>query len=45
MEPKRVWRSTSRPTRQIGARWNIAPLIERPAADGGTFAALDAKKK
>jgi len=30
---------------KYGARWKIAPLIERLAAEGGTFAALDAKKK
>jgi 3-hydroxyacyl-CoA dehydrogenase len=28
-----------------GARWKIAPLIERLAAEGGTFAALDRKKR
>jgi len=30
---------------QYGARWKIAPLIEKLAAEGGTFAGLDAKKK
>jgi 3-hydroxyacyl-CoA dehydrogenase len=30
---------------KYGARWKIAPLVEKLAADGGTFAALDAKKK
>jgi 3-hydroxyacyl-CoA dehydrogenase len=30
---------------KYGARWKIAPLIEKLAAEGGTFAALDAKKK
>jgi len=30
---------------KYGARWKIAPLIERLAADGGSFAALDAKKR
>jgi 3-hydroxyacyl-CoA dehydrogenase len=30
---------------KYGARWKIAPLIERLAAENGTFAALDAKKK
>jgi 3-hydroxyacyl-CoA dehydrogenase len=30
---------------KYGARWKIAPLIERLAAEDGTFAALDAKKK
>jgi 3-hydroxyacyl-CoA dehydrogenase len=30
---------------KYGARWKIAPLIERLAAEDGTFAALDAKRK
>jgi 3-hydroxyacyl-CoA dehydrogenase len=30
---------------KYGARWKIAPLIERLAAENGTFAALDAKKE
>ncbi len=30
---------------KYGARWKIAPLIEKLAAEDGTFAALDAKKK
>jgi 3-hydroxyacyl-CoA dehydrogenase len=30
---------------KYGPRWKIAPLIEKLAAEGGTFAALDAKKK
>ena len=30
---------------KYGPRWRIAPLIERLAAEGGTFAALDAKRK
>jgi 3-hydroxyacyl-CoA dehydrogenase len=30
---------------RYGARWKIAPLIEKLAADGSTFVALDAKKK
>jgi 3-hydroxyacyl-CoA dehydrogenase len=30
---------------KYGARWKIAPLIEKLAAEGGTFAALDVKKK
>jgi 3-hydroxyacyl-CoA dehydrogenase len=30
---------------RYGARWKIAPLIEKLAAEGGTFAGLDAKKK
>jgi 3-hydroxyacyl-CoA dehydrogenase len=30
---------------KYGPRWKIAPLIERLAAEGGTFAALDAKRK
>lgn len=30
---------------KYGARWKIAPLIEKLAAENGTFAALDAKKK
>ena len=30
---------------RYGQRWKIAPLIARLAAEGGTFAALDAKKK
>ncbi len=30
---------------KYGARWKIAPLIERLAAEDGTFAGLDAKKK
>jgi hypothetical protein len=30
---------------QYGARWKIAPLIEKLAAEGSTFAALDKKKK
>ena len=30
---------------KYGGRWKIAPLIERLAAEDGTFAALDAKKK
>ena len=30
---------------KYGARWKIAPLLAKLAADGGTFAALDAKKK
>jgi 3-hydroxyacyl-CoA dehydrogenase len=29
---------------KYGARWKIAPLIERLAAEGGTFAGVDAKK-
>jgi 3-hydroxyacyl-CoA dehydrogenase len=29
---------------KYGARWKIAPLIERLAAEDGTFASLDAKK-
>jgi 3-hydroxyacyl-CoA dehydrogenase len=29
---------------KYGARWKIAPLIARLAAEGGTFAALDKKK-
>ena len=29
---------------KYGARWTIAPLIERLAADGGTFAGRDKKK-
>jgi len=32
-------------TGQYGARWKIAPLIERLAGEGGTFAGVDAKKK
>ena len=28
-----------------GDRWKIAPLIEKLAADGGSFAALDKKKR
>jgi 3-hydroxyacyl-CoA dehydrogenase len=30
---------------KYGARWKIAPLIEKLAAEDGTFAGLDAKKK
>jgi 3-hydroxyacyl-CoA dehydrogenase len=30
---------------KYGARWKIAPLIEKLAAEGGTFAGLEAKKK
>ncbi len=30
---------------KYGARWKIAPLIEKLAAEEGTFAGLDAKKK
>ena len=30
---------------KYGARWKIAPLIEKLAAENGTFAALDTKKK
>jgi 3-hydroxyacyl-CoA dehydrogenase len=30
---------------KYGARWKIAPLIEKLAAENGTFASLDAKKK
>lgn len=30
---------------KYGARWKIAPLIEKLAAENGTFAALDGKKK
>ncbi len=30
---------------QYGDRWKIAPLIEKLAADGGSFAALDKKKR
>jgi 3-hydroxyacyl-CoA dehydrogenase len=30
---------------KYGSRWKIAPLIEKLAAENGTFAALDAKKK
>ncbi|MBX9590615.1 MAG: enoyl-CoA hydratase/isomerase family protein [Hyphomonadaceae bacterium] len=30
---------------KYGARWKVAPLIEKLAAENGTFAALDAKKK
>jgi 3-hydroxyacyl-CoA dehydrogenase len=30
---------------KYGARWKVAPLIERLAAEGGTFAGLDGKKK
>ena len=30
---------------KYGARWKIAPLIAKLAAEDGTFAALDAKKK
>ena len=30
---------------KYGARWKIAPLIEKLAAEGSSFAALDAKKK
>src|SRR5262249_54946261 len=30
---------------KYGARWKIAPLIERLAAEGGTFAGVDAKEK
>jgi 3-hydroxyacyl-CoA dehydrogenase len=30
---------------QYGERWKIAPLIEKLAADGGSFAALDKKKR
>jgi 3-hydroxyacyl-CoA dehydrogenase len=30
---------------KYGARWKIAPLIEKLAAEDGTFAALDTKKK
>jgi 3-hydroxyacyl-CoA dehydrogenase len=30
---------------RYGERWKIAPLIERLAAEGGSFAALDAKRK
>jgi 3-hydroxyacyl-CoA dehydrogenase len=30
---------------KYGARWKIAPLIDKLAADGGTFAQLAAKKK
>jgi 3-hydroxyacyl-CoA dehydrogenase len=30
---------------KYGARWKIAPLIEKLAAEGGTFAALDGKRK
>ena len=30
---------------KYGARWKIAPLIERLAAEGSSFAQLDAKKK
>jgi 3-hydroxyacyl-CoA dehydrogenase len=30
---------------KYGARWKIAPLIERLAAEDGTFAGLDGKKK
>jgi 3-hydroxyacyl-CoA dehydrogenase len=30
---------------KYGARWKIAPLLDKLAAEGGTFAALDAKKK
>jgi 3-hydroxyacyl-CoA dehydrogenase len=30
---------------KYGARWKIAPLIERLAKEGGTFAGLDRKKK
>jgi 3-hydroxyacyl-CoA dehydrogenase len=30
---------------KYGARWKIAPLLDRLAADGASFASLDAKKK
>ena len=30
---------------KYGERWKIAPLIKKLAAEGGTFAALDRKKK
>ena len=30
---------------RYGARWKIAPLLEKLAAAGGTFAALEAKRK
>jgi 3-hydroxyacyl-CoA dehydrogenase len=30
---------------KYGSRWKIAPLIEKLAAENGTFAGLDAKKK
>ena len=30
---------------RYGARWKIAPLIEKLAAEGGTFAGLDAKAR
>jgi 3-hydroxyacyl-CoA dehydrogenase len=30
---------------KYGPRWKIAPLIEKLAAEGGTFAGLDAKRK
>jgi hypothetical protein len=30
---------------KYGTRWKIAPLIERLAKEGGTFAGLDRKKK
>jgi 3-hydroxyacyl-CoA dehydrogenase len=30
---------------KYGARWKIAPLLDKLAAEGGNFAALDAKKK
>ncbi len=30
---------------KYGARWKIAPLIERLAKEDGTFAALDRKKR
>jgi 3-hydroxyacyl-CoA dehydrogenase len=30
---------------KYGARWKIAPLLDKLAAEGGTFASLDAKKK
>jgi 3-hydroxyacyl-CoA dehydrogenase len=30
---------------KYGARWKIAPLIDKLAASGGSFASLDAKKK
>ncbi len=30
---------------KYGSRWKIAPLVEKLAAEGSTFAALDAKKK
>jgi 3-hydroxyacyl-CoA dehydrogenase len=30
---------------KYGARWKVAPLLEKLAAEGGTFAGLDRKKK